>query len=140
MTALNVIFQDGKPFSPSSYPNLVQDTQNLLDALPNRCDDAGRYGLLRAIASFPARADLGRCIDKKDLSAKINLEDAVDKHPIAVLNMELMKRITKNMSPANFLQSLEPSGKKVAGRKRKRASQVAESSNSGRKRSRVSLN
>ncbi|KAF8737072.1 hypothetical protein AX14_013518 [Amanita brunnescens Koide BX004] len=132
--------KDGKPFSPSSYPNLVQDTQNLLDALPNRCDDAGRYGLLRAIASFPARADLGRCIDKKDLSAKINLEDAVDKHPIAVLNMELMKRITKNMSPANFLQSLEPSGKKVAGRKRKRASQVAESSNSGRKRSRVSLN
>lgn len=88
---------------------------------------------MRAIAAFPARADLGRCVDE-------NLQDAVDKHPIATLNMELMKRVTKNMSPANFLESLEPSGKKVAGRKRKRASQVAESSNNGRKRSKVSLN
>lgn len=95
---------------------------------------------MRAIASFPARADLGRCIDKKDPGAKMDLEDAVDKHPIATLNMDLMKKVTKNMSPANFLESLEPSGKKVAGRKRKRASQVAESSYSGRKRSRVSLN
>ena len=53
---------------------------------------------MRVIASFPAEPRLKRCL----------LEDPdVDRHPIACLDMGLVKRITEKLSPTYFLRELE---------------------------------
>lgn len=69
-----------------------------LEALPHRRLDAGKYSLLRVVASFPAQTNLKRC-----------LEEDPDKegHPIAYLNMNFIKRITRELSPVDFLEGLE---------------------------------
>ncbi|KAK2467560.1 hypothetical protein APHAL10511_000415 [Amanita phalloides] len=140
--------KDGNPFSPRSHPNLVQDTLSRLEALPNRCEGAGKYSLLRAVVSFPARADLGRCINKTDADAITDLEDAQDGHPIAILNMHLVKEVTKGISPVNFLDSLErgksgksgKSGKRLVTLKRKPSSSAIGSGAKPRKRRKINLN
>src|SRR5271155_5867687 len=88
-----------KVFSPASHSNLVDETNRRLLALPHRCtDDAGKYSLLRIIASFPAQTNLKRCLE----------EDPDDQgHPIASLNMSLLKQVTRRLSPIDFLQGLE---------------------------------
>ncbi|KAF8635332.1 hypothetical protein AX15_000451 [Amanita polypyramis BW_CC] len=138
--------KEGNPFSPIAHPRLTEDTCHRLQALPNKCEDheAGTYSLLRVITSFPARADLGRCIDEKDLESGLDLEDTEDGHPIAILNMELVKEVTKNLSPVNFLESLEPkksgrNGKKLVGRKRKQSAGASTSGGSGTKKRKIKL-
>jgi hypothetical protein len=117
------VFQGRKPFSPVSHPGLIDDTLKHLAALPNKCEDAGKYSLLRAIASFPASVDLGRCADKKYPKAAEDLEDTNDGHPIATLDMTLIKEVTKIIPPVDFLERLQPKtgmgAGKLNGRKRK---------------------
>ena len=83
-------------------------TQRLL-ALPNCHTDAGKYSL-RIVASFPADANLKRCSEE---------DPAKDGHPIASLNMALVKQITRRISPVDILQGLEGplqnSGKRKRG-------------------------
>ena len=88
----------------------MDETNKRLLALPNRRTDAGKYSLLRIVASFPAETNLKRCLE----------EDPDDEgHPIASLNMSLMKQVTRRLSPIDFLQGLEDSLKNKNG-KRKR--------------------
>ncbi|KAH9475550.1 hypothetical protein JR316_0012665 [Psilocybe cubensis] len=90
--------KDGKHFSPTSYPDLVNEIHERLLGLPRRRADAGKYSLLRVVASFPADTNLKRCIDE---------DPDQDGHPIASLNMSLIKQITRRMSPIDFLQGLQ---------------------------------
>ena len=76
----------------------MDETSTRLLALPHRRTDAGKYSLLRIIASFPAQTNLKRCLE----------EDPDDEgHPIASLNMSLLKQVTRRLSPIDFLQGLE---------------------------------
>ncbi|KIM37392.1 hypothetical protein M413DRAFT_20297 [Hebeloma cylindrosporum] len=90
--------KDGKHFSPASHPNLVEETKSRFLALPNRRRDVGKYSLLRVVASFPADTNLKRCSEE---------DPDEDGHPIASLNMTLLKQITRRISPVDFLQGLE---------------------------------
>ena len=103
------LFQDGKNFSPASHPNLVDETSQRLLALPNRRTDAGKYSLLRVVASFPADTNLKRCSEE---------DPDEDGHPIASLNMTLVKKITRRISPVDFLQGLEDPLQNTGKRKR----------------------
>ncbi|KAF8228667.1 hypothetical protein L208DRAFT_1424348 [Tricholoma matsutake] len=99
--------KDGRRFSPATDPDIAENTINSLEALPNRRSDAGKYSLLRVIASFPAQTNLKRCLE----------EDPDDEgHPIAYLNMNFIKHLTKDLSPVDFLKGLEkpqrPTGKR----------------------------
>ncbi len=69
-------------------------SRSLLD-LPNRRGDAGKYSLLRVVASFPARSRMQRYIER---------DPDQDQHPIATLNMQLVKQVTQKRSPHDFLQ------------------------------------
>ncbi|KAJ3505936.1 hypothetical protein NLJ89_g7152 [Agrocybe chaxingu] len=101
--------KDDKPFSPASHPNLVKETSQRLLSLPHRRTDAGRYSLLRVVASFPADTHLKRCLE----------EDPDDEgHPIASLNMTLVKQVTRKLSPIDFLQGLEDPLQNTGKRKR----------------------
>jgi hypothetical protein len=85
----------------------VDNTRSSLEALPHRRSDAGKYSLLRVVASFPAQTNLKRCLE----------EDPDDEgHPIAYLNMNFIKRLTRELSPVDFLEGLEkplqPTGKR----------------------------
>ncbi|KAF8152550.1 hypothetical protein B0H34DRAFT_663642 [Crassisporium funariophilum] len=90
--------KEGKRFSPSSHPGLVDATNQRLADLPHRRPDAGKYSLLRVVASFPAQTNLKRCMEE---------DPDEDHHPIASLNMSLIKQVTKRLSPIDFLQGLE---------------------------------
>ncbi|KAF9522898.1 hypothetical protein CPB83DRAFT_776352 [Crepidotus variabilis] len=91
--------KNGDPFSPSTNPEIIEKTTQSLLALPKRQQaDAGRYSLLRVIVSFPADSDLKRCLHE---------DPDKDGHPIASLNMKLVKQITSKLSPKDFLQGLE---------------------------------
>ncbi|KIL61574.1 hypothetical protein M378DRAFT_166683 [Amanita muscaria Koide BX008] len=98
--------KNGAEFSPESRKNINQDTRKLLGELPDRCDDAGECSLLRVVASFPARPEFAKRDHWKG-----------DKHPIASLNMEFVKQVTKNLSPLNILKNHErdwsPSSKRM---------------------------
>lgn len=129
--------QDGNPFSPTSHPTLTGDTANFLSRLPRRRTDAGRFSLLRVIASFPAEPRLKRCM----------LEDPdVDRHPIACLDMGLVERLTKGFSPTNFLQGLEKSllesqqRLQVRKRKRETAGVPVGHGEGSKKRKKINLN
>lgn len=102
-------WKDGKVFSPASHSNLVDETNQRLLALPHRRTDAGKYSLLRIVASFPAQTNLKRCLE----------EDPDDEgHPIASLNMHLVKQVTRRLSPIDFLQGLEDPLRNNGKRKR----------------------
>ncbi|KAF9456088.1 hypothetical protein BDZ94DRAFT_1327205 [Collybia nuda] len=90
--------KEGKQFSPLTEPGLVDSTLNRLNALPHRRVDTGKYSLLRVIASFPAKTNLKRCLEE---------DPDNDGHPIASLNMNFIKRLTKKLSPVDFLELLE---------------------------------
>lgn len=91
--------QNGQSFSPVTHPHLRDDTLNLLLNLPNRKEDgAGKYSLLRVVASFPAQTRMKRYIER---------DPDADHHPIAVLNMDLIKKVTRKLSPQDFLQLQE---------------------------------
>ena len=78
----------------------MDETNKRLLALPHRRADAGKYSLLRIVASFPAETNLKRCLE----------EDPDDEgHPVASLNMSLVKQVTRRLSPIDFLQGLEDS-------------------------------
>jgi hypothetical protein len=76
----------------------VDETSKRLLALPHRRTDAGKYSLLRIIASFPAQTKLKRCLEE---------DPDDDGHLVASLNMSLVKQITRRLSPEDFLQGLE---------------------------------
>ncbi|KAG5650686.1 hypothetical protein H0H81_011379 [Sphagnurus paluster] len=90
--------KDGKPFSPAANPGLVTRTLELLEGLPDRRDDAGKYSLLRVVASFPAETNLKRCMEE---------DPDADGHPIACLSMKFIKQFTKGFSPVDFLENME---------------------------------
>jgi hypothetical protein len=96
-----------------------------LKSLPDGCDDAGSYSLLRVIASFPARADV---------SNEKNWKENGDP-PIATLNMELVKEVTKGLSPLNILEKREQAWMESNDRvsKKRRGSDVAECGEKRRK-------
>lgn len=96
--ALTNIYQDGKQFSPASDPDIAENTIRCLGELPHRRSDAGKYSLLRVIASFPAQTNLKRCLEE---------DPDNDGHPIAYLNMNFIKRLTRRLSPVDFLEGLE---------------------------------
>ncbi|KDR71862.1 hypothetical protein GALMADRAFT_281689 [Galerina marginata CBS 339.88] len=102
--------KDGKSFSPVSHPTLIDETNEHLLALPHRRSDAGKYSLLRVVASFPAATNLKRCLEE---------DPDEDGHPIASLNMNLLKQITKRLSPIDFLQGLEDPLQHSGKRKRR---------------------
>ncbi|PPQ95415.1 hypothetical protein CVT26_008436 [Gymnopilus dilepis] len=64
-------------------PNIFGDTAERLLSLPFRRSDAGKYSLLRVIASFPAKTRLENAGPDEDQ----------DGHPIACLNMDLVQEI-----------------------------------------------
>ncbi|KAF9482872.1 hypothetical protein BDN70DRAFT_379948 [Pholiota conissans] len=103
------IDKEGRQFSPASHPSLVEDTSQHLLALPHRRSDVGKYSLLRVVASFPADTKLKRCLDE---------DPDADGHPIATLNMDLLKQITKRFSPVDFLQGLQDDLQNSGKRKR----------------------
>ena len=87
----------------------MDETNQRLLALPHRRTDAGKYSLLRIVASFPAQTNLKRCLE----------EDPDDEgHPIASLNMHLVKQVTRRLSPIDFLQGLEDPLRNNGKRKR----------------------
>jgi hypothetical protein len=87
----------------------VDTTISSLEALPHRRSDAGKYSLLRVVASFPAQTNLKRCLE----------EDPDDEgHPIAYLNMNFIKRLTRELSPVDFLEGLEKPQQSTGKRKR----------------------
>ncbi|KAG5652567.1 hypothetical protein H0H81_004576 [Sphagnurus paluster] len=94
------IDKDGKPFSPATDPELVHATLQRLSNLPHRRTDAGKYSLLRIVASFPAQTGLKRCIEE---------DPDREGHPIACLNIKFLKQLTKGLSPVDFLDGLEKS-------------------------------
>ncbi|CAA7263844.1 unnamed protein product [Cyclocybe aegerita] len=104
-----MIMQDDRPFSPASHPNLVKETNQKLLSLPYRRNDAGRYSLLRVVASFPAETHLKRCLEE---------DPDNEGHPIASLNMTLVKQVTRKLSPIDFLQGLEDPLQNTGKRKR----------------------
>lgn len=123
---LSIIYEDGKPFSPSTNPDLVTKTLENLETLPHRRTDAGKYSLLRVIASFPAQTNLKRCIEEdRDEGG----------HPIACLNMKFIKQLTKKYSPINLLDGLEKKdvGRMTVVKRTREASRAA----SGRKRLKI---
>jgi hypothetical protein len=79
----------------------VDETNKQLLALPHRrTTDAGKYSLLRIVASFPAETNLKRCLEE---------DPDEEGHPVASLNMSLVKQVTRRLSPIDFLQGLEDS-------------------------------
>ncbi|KAH6879719.1 hypothetical protein BKA70DRAFT_1207313 [Coprinopsis sp. MPI-PUGE-AT-0042] len=119
--------KDGTRHSPSAHTNVFEETVQTLKALPNRRADSGSCSLLRVVVSFPADTRLKRGIE----------EDPDDEgHPIATLNMGLIKQMTQRLSPSEFLQGLEvPVEKPRTSKKRKKASSPAP-----RKRKKIDLN
>ena len=57
-----------------------------------------RSTVLRVVAPFPVDANLKRCLEE---------DPDVEGHPIATLNMNLLKQIVRKMSPIDFLQNIE---------------------------------
>ena len=80
----------------------MDETNKRLLALPNRRTDAGKYSLLRVVASFPAETNLKRCLEEDP-----DDNDDEGRHPVASLNMSLVKQVTRRLSPIDFLQGLE---------------------------------
>ena len=89
----------------------MDETNERLLALPHRRTDAGKYSLLRIVASFPAETNLKRCLEE---------DPDIEGHPVASLNMSLVKQVTRRLSPVDFLQGLEDSFKRNNNGKRKR--------------------
>ncbi|KAG6872270.1 hypothetical protein C0995_011369 [Termitomyces sp. Mi166 len=88
------IDKEGNPFSAE----LVGKILDSLASLPHRRSDVGTYSLLRVVASFPAQPGLKRCLE----------EDPDEQHhPVASLNVNFLKQLTKGLSPVNFLDGLE---------------------------------
>ncbi|GLB43053.1 putative expressed protein [Lyophyllum shimeji] len=109
------IDKEGKPFSPTTDPDLVNATLEHLGNLPHRRADAGKYSLLRVVASFPAQPGLKRCSE----------EDPDDEgHPIAALNMRFIKQLTRALSPVDFLEGLErtATSSQVVGKRTRKGS------------------
>jgi hypothetical protein len=103
------IKKDGKRFSLATDPDIVDNTLMGLAALPHRRSDAGKYSLLRVVASFPAQTHLKRCLE----------EDPDDEdHPIACLNMNFIQHLTRELSPMNFLENLKKPQRTTERRKR----------------------
>jgi hypothetical protein len=93
----------------------VDETNKRLLALPHRRTDAGKYSLLRVVASFPAETNLKRCLEEDPDED----DEGHGHHPIASLNMSLVKQVTRRLSPIDFLQGLEdPLRRNKAKRKR----------------------
>ncbi|KAF9446423.1 hypothetical protein P691DRAFT_627847, partial [Macrolepiota fuliginosa MF-IS2] len=87
--------KNDQPYSPTSHPTLPSDISESLLSLPGRREDAGKFSLLRVVASFPAQTRMKRYIEQ---------DPDEDDHPIATLNMNLVKKITRKLSPQDFLQ------------------------------------
>jgi hypothetical protein len=86
----------------------VDDTIMKLAALPHRRSDAGKYSLLRVVASFPAQTYLKRCLE----------EDPDDEgHSIACLNMNFIQHLTRKLSPVAFLENLKKPQRTTGKRK-----------------------
>ncbi|KAJ7098652.1 hypothetical protein B0H15DRAFT_797342 [Mycena belliarum] len=91
--------------TPSSYFSSLTDKSSVTDLLldlPDKRLDAGKYSLLRVIASFPGETRLER--------GHTTLKDMPfydDAHPIASLNMTLLAEVTKDMKPQNFIRDLK---------------------------------
>ncbi|KIJ99806.1 hypothetical protein K443DRAFT_8140 [Laccaria amethystina LaAM-08-1] len=115
VTPSNFFFdKEGNRYSPTSHPGLVEETRSHLKALPHRRrSDAGKYSLLRVVASFPADTNLKRCLEE---------DPDEEGHPIASLNMTLVKQLTRKLSPVDFLEGLEDPLR--CGGKRKRGGEV----------------
>ncbi|KAF5378063.1 hypothetical protein D9615_007518 [Tricholomella constricta] len=110
------IDKEGNHFSPTTHPSLVSTTLQHLLALPRRREaDAGKYSLLRVVASFPAQPGLKRCIEEEDPDAK----EGEGRHPIASLNMKFIKHLTRALSPVDFLEGLEKAVQVLGKRTRK---------------------
>jgi len=118
--------KDGKSFSNRRRKGLVRKTRDRLKGLPDGFDEAGSFSLLRVIASFPAHADINNGQNWK----------GNDDHPIATLNMDFVKEITKDLSPLNILENRERDWMKSNDRisKRRRGSDAAECGKSGQKK------
>lgn len=85
----------------------MDETSRRLLVLPHRRTDAGKYSLLRIVASFPADTKLKRCLEE---------DPDGEGHPIATLNMSLVKEVTRQESPIDLLQELERNkGKRKRG-------------------------
>ncbi|KXN84651.1 hypothetical protein AN958_12029 [Leucoagaricus sp. SymC.cos] len=127
--------RNDNPFSDKSRPRLRDEMFQALQQLPGGRRDAGKYSVLRAVASFPARPRMNRHIERDPDS---------DGHPIASLNMDFVKRITRGLSPRAFLHRQEvtidsedqPSSKK---RNRNRESRHEEETTASRKRMRLKI-
>jgi DNA gyrase/topoisomerase IV subunit B len=78
--------------------------------------------------SFPADVNLKRCL---------NEDPDKDGHPIATLNMELIKQLTRKMSPVDYLHVLQDPLLKEGAKKRKRKD--GEDGGSGKKAKKVKL-
>ncbi|XP_006457031.1 hypothetical protein AGABI2DRAFT_122905 [Agaricus bisporus var. bisporus H97] len=106
--------KNGQPFLPASQPDIHNQISQLLLALPRKKTEAGKYSLLRVVASFPGQAKMKRCIEK---------DPDQDGHPIATLNMELVNKITEKLSPSNILRKTKAQEvqevKKTNGKRKK---------------------
>ncbi|KAF8882245.1 hypothetical protein BD779DRAFT_1612475 [Infundibulicybe gibba] len=91
--------KDNNPYAPTTHPRLPDAMNERLAGLPHKRPDAGRYSLLRVVISFPAKTNIKRCAEE---------DPDTDGHPIACLNMVLLKELTRGLSPVGFLDGLEP--------------------------------
>ncbi|KAK7044956.1 hypothetical protein R3P38DRAFT_3259014 [Favolaschia claudopus] len=75
-------------------------------------EEAGRYSLLRVVASFPADTGLFWTKGKggRHQATLIEMDDFHDEdaHPLASLNMRALAEATANMTPENWLQEQLP--------------------------------
>lgn len=119
----SLLSQNGQPFLPASQPDIHDQISQLLLALPRKKTEAGKYSLLRVVASFPGQAKMKRCIEK---------DPDQDGHPIATLNMELVNKITEKLSPSNILRKTKAQEvqevKKTNGKRKKEKEKRSQSS------------
>ena len=98
----------------------MDETNKRLLALPHRRTDAGKYSLLRIVASFPAETNLKRCLEEDPDNDDDDDGGEGGHHPVASLNMSLVKQVTRRLSPIDFLQGLEDPLRNGNSGKRKR--------------------
>ncbi|XP_006457032.1 hypothetical protein AGABI2DRAFT_122906 [Agaricus bisporus var. bisporus H97] len=131
----------GKPHSPVTEgddTDIHDKISEHLLALPARRSDAGKYSLLRVVVSFPAPMGIYTSEDPDQ-----------DGHPFATLKMELVKEITRDLSPERILEAEEKNWRELCAassrgserketRKRKRGQEQLEQIRScTRKRTRI---
>ncbi|KAI5894150.1 uncharacterized protein SCHCODRAFT_02499382 [Schizophyllum commune H4-8] len=86
---------------------LQEPIRDALKELPDPHPDAGEFGVLRVVASYPFSVKLTEAKVNGDKMVSGGMPDYWDtrKHgPLAIMNMDLLERLTGDVSPTQCLQ------------------------------------